>query len=103
MNYANLDDIEKINGGTARFTFRDIAYQGIVSRINYVPLGPGAINVELISLQPVTDGPAVPDVPLQFTISFFMAEVTNRPRELIIHQLVPQEGFGAIISFHVRT
>ncbi len=102
MGYANLDDVNKLKGGTARFTFQDVAYQGIIDYVDYVPLGPGAINVQLVSLQPVTEGPSVPDIPLRFTISFFMAEITNKPRELIVNQLVPQKGFGDIFSFHVK-
>ena len=102
MSYANLDDVKKLREGTARFTFQEIAYQGLIAEIDYVPLGPGAINVQLLSLQPVAEGPEVPDIPLNFTISCFMAEVTNKPRELVINQLVSQKGFGCFFSFRVK-
>jgi hypothetical protein len=101
MNRANLDDIQQFKGGTVHFTFQDIAYQGFVNEIEYVPMGPGCINFKLLSLQPVTEGPAVPDLPLDFQLSLFMAEVENRPRELIVRQLIPQEGFVGSFSFHL--
>lgn len=102
MGYGNLDDIQKLRGGTMNFTYQDIAYRGMIGTIDYVPVGPGGVNVTLVSLQPVTEGPAVPDIPLNFTFSFFMAEVENKSRELIINQLVPDEGFESIISCRVK-
>lgn len=99
MSSDNFSDLDKLIGGTARFTFQDIAYQGIISKINYVPIPPGAINVELFSLQPVADGPAVPDIPLNFTVSFFFSEVINRPKELIVDSLVPFDEFGKFFIY----
>ena len=76
---------------------------GTIGSIQYVPLGPGAVNVELLSLQPVTQGPVVPDIPLEFTFSFFAAEVKDTARELIVHYLlVPPGGFGDVISFRTK-
>ncbi len=100
--FDSLVDVEKLAGGTARFTFDEIAYCGIINKIEYVPLGPGCINVELLSLQPVDVGPAIPDVPLNFTISCFFAEVENKPQELVVRQLVRQDSFGEFFSFRVK-
>jgi hypothetical protein len=102
MSFDNLDDIKKLRGGTMRFTFKDQAFVGIIDDIDYVPLGPGGINVRLVSLEPVNSKYSIPDIALDFTFSCYLAEVTNRPKELIVNQLIPQEGFGNVISFHVK-
>lgn len=103
LRFDNMDDVKRLSGGTARFSFRDVAYEGVISEVNYVPLGPGAVNVTLLSLQPISSGnPPVPDVPLNFTFSLFMAEITSTPREFVIRNLAPSEGFGQIISLRVK-
>lgn len=100
--YDNSQDIQKFVGGTMSFTFDGVAFRGQIAKISYVPLGPGGVNVTLVSLQPVTEGPAVPDIPLDFTFSFLFAEVTRHPRELIInHVIAPPEHFDKIVSFRM--
>jgi hypothetical protein len=100
--FANLEDINRLEWGTAEFAFQGVEYKGTIAHLNYVPLGPGGINVTLLSLQPVHAGPAVPDIPLDFTISLFMADVGSTSNELIVRQLVPQAGFGNNFVFTVK-
>lgn len=104
--YDNLKDINRFAGGTIRFTFDGIACAGHIAAINYIPIGPGGINVTLVSLITVSDapllGPSIPDIPLDFTFSLMLAEVSNNARELIINQLVPPDHFGPIVSFRMR-
>jgi hypothetical protein len=106
--YDNLQDIQRFVHGTMRFTFDGVAYGGHIATINYVPLGPGGINVTLLSLMsvteiPIPDAPAIPDIPLDFTFSLMFAEVTSNPRELIVeYVLVAPDHFDKIISFRMR-
>jgi len=102
MRFDNLEDIKKLIGGTVRFTFRGIDYEGVISLIEYMPLGPGVIRTELFSLQPVGNGPAVPDVPLWFTFSLFMTEVKSMPGGMTVNQLVPEGGYGNLLVFRVK-
>lgn len=100
--FDNLSDIQKLKGGTAHFAVLGIAYVGDIDYVEYVPLGPGAINLQLLSVRAVTEGPDVPDIPLFFCFSLFLAEVENRKKELIINSLVPQHGMGSIVSLRVK-
>ena len=98
----NLEDIAKFVGGTMSFTFDNVAYTGQIHSINYAPVGPGGINVTLVSLQPVTEGHPVPDIPLDFTFSFFGAELTHNAREIVInHVIVAPDHFGNIVSLRM--
>ena len=104
MGFANMEDITRLRGGTARFTYNETAFIGVIEEINYVPLGPGGINVSLASVQTVDGNVPVAEVNelLTFTISCLMAEIDDRPRELIIHHVFPREGFGQFFSFQVK-
>jgi hypothetical protein len=98
----NLQDIVRFIGGTMSFTFDNIAYRAQIAKIDYVPIGPGAVKVNLVSLQPVTEGPAVPDIPLDFVFSFFGATITHNAREFVVdYIIIPPDHFDKIISFRM--
>lgn len=53
MPYDNLNDITKLKGGSARFTYNNLACVGIIEEIEYIPLGAGAIKAKLSSARTV--------------------------------------------------
>jgi hypothetical protein len=102
LRFDNLEDVQKLSGGTARFTFQSIEYSGIIQEVEYIPVAAGAVRVTLLSLQPTSSGPAVPDIPLKFIFSLFMAEAISTERELKIRSLVPPEDFGPEICLTIK-
>ncbi len=102
LRFDNLEDIQRLSGGTARFTFQGIEYSGVINMVEYIPLSGGAIRVTLLSLQPTSSGPAVPDIPLEFIFSLFMAEATSTERGLWIRSVLPPEDFGQEISLTIK-
>ncbi len=101
IRYDNNDDIQLLKGGTMEFEFQGVVYKGTVSDIQYVPAGPGGIDVQLISIEADGRRP-IPDTLLSFTFSFFMAEVVSSKGKLSIRQLVPQLGFGGKFTIYEK-
>jgi len=103
LRYDNLEDIKKFKGGTVKFTFQKVEYEGIISSVEYIPYGHGVIITHLLSLQPLNEGPVVPDTPQWFTFTLFMAEVTSKPREMMVNHSLPEGGFGNFFLYRVKT
>ncbi|MDQ5950414.1 MAG: hypothetical protein QG585_356 [Patescibacteria group bacterium] len=102
MPFDNLLDIKRLVGGTLSFTWEGIACVGVIDEIDYVPLGPGAVNAQLSDVKEVASGISVVER-FYFSVSCFFAEVTDRPREMIIASVIPElEDSIAIYSFRCR-
>lgn len=101
MPFDNLLDISRLLKGTCSFTLDDVACIGDIQRIEYVPLGPGHIDFDLVDIRTVVGQHPVTHV-AHHSVSCFLAEVTDRPREMIIDQLLSTGRFGRIFSFRCR-
>lgn len=101
MPYDNTIDIQRLLGGTCSFNYEDVACIGDIKQIEYIPIGPGAVNFDLVDIRTVA-GKRFLQVEARHILSFLFAEITNRPREMIIEQLVSEPPFGNIWSFRCK-
>lgn len=101
MAFDNLHDINRLLGGTCSFNCNDQACIGDIARIEYVPLGPGAINFDLTNIRTVVGNKHV-TCEACHTLSFFFAEITDHPREMIVKQVIGKPPFGNIWSFRCK-
>ncbi len=101
MEFDNITDAALLKGGTLSFTLDDVAVIADIESIEYVPLGPGVFNVTVTLVRRVADQVPIGDR-LELGISCLFAEVDRKPRELIIHQLVPTAPYGELFSFRAK-
>ncbi len=101
MPFDNLDDISKLLYGTCSFMFDGVAHIADIQKIDYVPAGAGAIHLHLVDIRIVVGGKVVMRE-ASYQIPLFLADVSNKPRELIVNQAVKHPRFGQIFSFRCR-